>query len=76
MNTATERGSTFVHTVGGSQLSGVAGEPGQDPPPQHTLSSTLDKAPPPLLYTLFPHPRAPRARRATSLRKNSSLTDF
>lgn len=29
-NTATERGSTFVHTVGRSQLSGAAGEPGLD----------------------------------------------
>lgn len=59
-NTATERGSTFVHTVGRSQLSCAAGDLGLDP--QLKLFSTLDEVAPRLLYTPFHYPRASWAR--------------
>lgn len=44
------------------------------PSTQSKLSSTLDKAPPPLLYTLFPHPRAPWAR-ACDITQEELLAD-
>lgn len=58
-NTATERGSTFVHTVGRSQLSCAAGNLGLES--QLKLISTLDEVAPSLLHTPFHYPRAPWA---------------